>query len=139
MYRITQVIDLADPAACLPGQPVSRVHLVRHPEGGMFAVITFANHQAALIPRGRLGLEDAEGMRALESFRRWLKQQDVPLSRALLGCAVPQAYEIIESTRSFAVSGMCDAPLDNELVSRFQEWVASKPMTPARGNPRLTA
>src|SRR3954471_6669068 len=102
MHRITAVIDLADPSATLGGEPVSHVHLVHIPGGGgMFAVIAYANKQAALVPRGRLGLESDDGMRALESFRRWLKQQDVPLSKASLRTALPNAYDQILASSAF--------------------------------------
>jgi hypothetical protein len=139
MYRITTVIDLADPCASLNGQQVSNIHLLRSPDGAMFAVITFPNHQAALVPSGRLGLDGAEGMRALESFRRWLKQQDVPLARASLRFVAAGACDEILAARAFAVTGLAEAPPDPGTISRFQEWLASKPITPARGSPRLTA
>jgi hypothetical protein len=139
MHRITNVIDLADPSASLGGQPVSSVHLVHMPSGGMFAVITYVNKQAALIPRGRLGLEHDDGLRALESFRRWLKQQDVPLAKVSLRTAHPNGYDQILASSAFAVTGLCDAPNDPAVTARFQEWASSKPITPAKGSPRLSA
>jgi hypothetical protein len=139
MHRLTSVIDLADPSAALGSQPVAHVHLVHIPGGGMFAVIAYANKQAALIPRGRLGLESDDGMRALESFRRWLKQQDVPLAKASLRTAHPTAYDQILASSAFAVAGLCDLPNDPAITARFQEWLSSKPITPAKGSPRLSA
>jgi hypothetical protein len=139
MYRITSLIDLADPAASLNGQTVTNIHLLRAADGAMFAVITFPNHQAALVPKGRLGLENAEGMRALESFRRWLKQQDVPLGKASLRFVTAETYDQLVASSAFALAGLAEAPPDPGTISRFQEWLASKPITPARGSPRLTA
>jgi hypothetical protein len=139
MYRITTIIDLADPCASLGGEAVSNIHLVRLADGGMFAVITFTNHQAALVPRGRLDLDTAEGMRALESFRRWLKQQDVPLKRATLRFAAAGAYDAVAAAHAFAITDLIEAPPDQAVVARFQEWLASRPITPPGGSPRLTA
>lgn len=130
MYRITSVIDLADPGASLGGETVKHIHLVQTVgEPGLFAVVAFANHQAGLVPRGRLSLHDADGARALESFRRWLKQQDVPLAKAKLSFVPRGTYEQIIATSSFDVS-LCIAHQDSAIDGRFQEWITSRTVTP---------
>ena len=139
MHRITTVIDLADASACLSGDPISSVHLVHVPGGGMFVVVAYTNKQAALVPIGRLDLESEDGTRALESFRRWLKQQDVPLTKTALRTAQPGAYDEIVASGAFAVAGLCDVPNDPAIAARFQDWASSKSITPAKGTSRLTA
>jgi hypothetical protein len=139
MHRITAVIDLADPSACLSGDPVSSVQLVHVPGGGMFVVVAYANKQAALVPTGRLDLESDDGVRALESFRRWLKQQNIPLEKTVLRTAQPGAYDQIVATGAFAVAGLCDLPNDPAVGARFQDWASSKSITPAKGTSRLSA
>lgn len=133
MYRITRSIDLSDPAATLGDQAseVSHVHLV-HTIGGVgeFVVITLRNHEAALIPLGRLSLTgDPDGARACESLRRWLKGQDIPLSLASLRFTTPETYADMVGARAFAVICLADTHRDPELEARFLEWQACKPMT----------
>jgi hypothetical protein len=131
MYRITSILDLDDPASDLGGNEVASVHLVQIiGQPAMFAVIAFKNHQAALVPCGRLGLRDAEGARALESFRRWLKQREVPLGKAGLRYAEPGADGRVLAEGAFSVAEHCVAHDDPAISASFQEWATSRSVTP---------
>ncbi len=132
MYRITRTIDLSDPSATLrvSATDVSHVHVIHQLGGhGLFVVITLRNHQAALIPHGRLSLDgEADGLRACESFRRWLRAQGIPLGSASLKYATPEAYADMVAARAFAVTCLASAHHDPELEARFHDWQANRPV-----------
>jgi hypothetical protein len=129
MHRIIMHLDWSDPAAQVTGAEVGNVHLVQIRGGrGLCAVLTLARHQAVLVPAGRLGLHDADGLAALESFRRWLKLQDIDLRKASLRSIEPDCYQAMAVDHQFspAVLGLPDGALSG----LFADWLSCRTMTP---------
>ncbi|MBA2482296.1 MAG: hypothetical protein H0V44_16660 [Planctomycetes bacterium] len=133
MYRIITDIDLSDPTASLGDKAadVTHVHLVQ-PIGsttGLYAIITRKNHEAVLIRRGAMGLDSDDGLKALESFRRWLKMQEIPVQLAHLYFANIETYDEILASRQFTVTCFVTDFSDPGFAARFQEWLGNRPVT----------
>jgi hypothetical protein len=133
MYRIIADIDLSDPAASLGDKAadITHVHLIQ-PIGsttGLYAVITRTKHEAVLIRRGQMGLDSEEGLKALESFRRWLKMQGIPIALAGLNFSNIETYDDILASRQFTVTCFVTDFSDPGFATRFQEWLGNRPVT----------
>ncbi len=130
MHRVTMHLDLADPAARIDGDQVVAVHVVQiSGSHSVCAILAMARQQAALLPIGRLGLSDAEGLKALEGFRRWLKLQGVDIKKVALRTMSQDDYRALSVDGGFSPATLGPVS-DPTAAACFTDWLASRALTP---------
>jgi hypothetical protein len=130
MHRVVMHLDLADPAARIDGDQVAAVHVVQiRGSQSVCAIIAMARQQAALLPIGRLGLGDADGLKAMEGFRRWLKLQGVDLKKIDLRTMSQDDYRSLSVDGGFIPATLAPAG-DASVTACFADWLASRALTP---------